>query len=93
MVRIPPWAKLFTEFDLRKNSVISWLLSLQHLISRWVSPDREYEAENEFSEATAVFIDYSRSDCYCNHLSALQNNSFFGLSPFLTATSFAIEVL
>lgn len=45
---------------------------------------REYEAENEFSEATAVFIDYSRSDCYCNHLSALQNNSFFGLSPFLS---------
>ena len=45
---------------------------------------REYEAENEFSEATAVFIDYSRSNCYCNHLSALQNNSFFGSSPFLS---------
>ena len=32
-VRIPRWAKLFTEFDLRKISPISWLLSLQHPIS------------------------------------------------------------
>ena len=28
------------EFDRRKCSLISWLLSLQHLNSRWLSPDK-----------------------------------------------------